>query len=182
MQSGSSGSPVHRRRSPPSHRELRGKKVAGRSAVRSASYRLWSCARCREQQRLCRPCDRGQRLCTPCAPEQRRQAVRRAGARYQGTRRGRRLHAARQARYRERRANFAAPKVTHPSVTQAAAAPTASVQPEVVSGGKDRDERAKTDRHRCSRCGVALPPWARVERRRGRPLGRRAPRPPRGPP
>ena len=71
--------------------------------------RLFNCARCRQQQLICRMCDRGQRYCGPgCARAARSAARRAAGARYQHSRRGRFTHAARQSRYRARQQ-----KVTH---------------------------------------------------------------------
>jgi len=68
------------------------------------SARLYSCARCRVQVRICRRCDRGNVYCgNGCARAQRREGVRRAGSRYQRTPRGARRHAARQRAWRERR-------------------------------------------------------------------------------
>lgn len=71
--------------------------------------RLFTCARCRAQVRICSRCDRGQIYCGPaCSQQARRASLRAAGRRYQRTRRGRLTHAERQRRYR-RRSN----KVTH---------------------------------------------------------------------
>lgn len=95
------------------------------------------------------------------------------------------MHAARQSRYLER-AKSSAPKVTHRPMTQAAVEAKDAIEPEVVSGGKDRDETSTKDVQRCSGCGVELPRWTRVGPRPGRRRqsgGRhRAARPPRGPP
>jgi hypothetical protein len=99
--------------------------------------------------------------------------MRRAGAEYQRTRRGAQLHAARMRRWRER-AKFGTQKVTHQTVTQAAAE------------GKPRgDESVRpatvvVDVERCSLCGMRLPSWARL----GPPRLRRArsPRTAVGPP
>ena len=61
---------------------------------------------------VCGACDRGRRFCSAeCAADARRAAVRLAGKAYQASPRGRLLHAARQARYRER-----ARAVTHQPV------------------------------------------------------------------
>ncbi len=47
------------------------------------SYRLYNCARCAAQVRLCRRCDHGNVYCAgECARISRRESVRRAGARY----------------------------------------------------------------------------------------------------
>ena len=79
--------------------------MAGARVVED-SYRLFSCARCHQPVRICAYCDRGNIYCGDgCSELRRRGSLRRAGQRYQGTRRGRHLHAARQARYRERQAS-----------------------------------------------------------------------------
>ena len=72
--------------------------------------RLFSCVACRTLLVICSACDRDNIYCASCAPEIRRQRRREAGARYQGTLRGKHMHAARQQRYRER---LKAQKVTH---------------------------------------------------------------------
>lgn len=75
-----------------------------------ASGRLFLCATplCRTQTIVCSRCDRGQIYCAQgCAGEARRRKQREAGQRYQSSFRGRRNHAARQARYRARRAGDA---------------------------------------------------------------------------
>lgn len=78
--------------------------------ISGSSYRLYSCACCAQQVRICRQCDRGNQYCAQgCAKQRRRQSVHRAGRRYQRSRRGARLHAARQRCWRAR----AAQKVTH---------------------------------------------------------------------
>lgn len=74
------------------------------------SARLYFCARCHEQVIICSHCDRGHRYCGEhCAQSARRQSRRRAGAKYQSSRRGRVANAARQQRYRECQRQ----KVTH---------------------------------------------------------------------
>jgi hypothetical protein len=72
--------------------------------------RLFNCAACRKLRIVCSKCDRGNIYCSTCAPERRRQRRREATARYQATPRGRRKHADRQRRYRER---LKLQKVTH---------------------------------------------------------------------
>ncbi len=75
-----------------------------------ASHRLFNCARCHRQVRICTYCDRGNIYCSDfCSSLVRIQSVRKAGARYQKTKIGRRHHAARQRRYRLRLLH----KVTH---------------------------------------------------------------------
>jgi hypothetical protein len=74
------------------------------------SYRLYNCARCAVQVRICSECDRGNQYCADgCAQICRRESLCRAGVRYQLSHRGAMRHAARQSAWRERRMQ----KVTH---------------------------------------------------------------------
>jgi hypothetical protein len=78
--------------------------------VREESYRLYGCRRCGVAVSICNQCDHGNIFCAgDCAVESRRESHRRAGARYQRTRRGAQRHAARQQLWRERQLE----KVTH---------------------------------------------------------------------
>lgn len=74
------------------------------------SYRLYNCARCAAQVRICSDCDRGNQYCAgDCAQIRRRESLCRAGVRYQLTFRGASSHAARQSALRARRMQI----VTH---------------------------------------------------------------------
>ena len=74
------------------------------------SYRLYSCARCAVQVRICSDCDRGNQYCAgDCAQIRRRESLCRAGVRYQLSFRGASMHAARQSALRVRRMQI----VTH---------------------------------------------------------------------
>lgn len=74
------------------------------------SHRLYNCLCCGVQVLICRWCDRGNVYCEgACAETCRRESLRRAGRRYQDSFRGATHHAARQSRWRRRRAQ----KVTH---------------------------------------------------------------------
>jgi hypothetical protein len=74
------------------------------------TYRLYNCARCAQQVHICRECDRGNQYCAgECAQIRRRESLRRAGERYQGSYRGAYAHAARQRAWRERQTQ----EVTH---------------------------------------------------------------------
>jgi hypothetical protein len=74
------------------------------------SHRVYHCSKCGVEVRICRRCDRGQVYCRgACGQERRRECLRRAGARYQSSRRGALRHAARQRAWRCRRAEI----VTH---------------------------------------------------------------------
>jgi hypothetical protein len=77
------------------------------------SHRIFNCAKCSRQVIICRACDRGDIYCSDlCAREQRTRSLSEAGKRYQGSFEGRRHHAARQAKYRERH-SASEEKVTH---------------------------------------------------------------------
>jgi len=76
----------------------------------SEANRLFNCVACSKLRFICSKCDRGNIYCSVCAPERRLIARRRASARYQATPRGKRMHADRQRRYRER---LKIQKVTH---------------------------------------------------------------------
>ena len=74
------------------------------------SYRLYSCARCAVQVRICSDCDRGNQYCAgECAEIRRRESLCRAGVRYQLSFRGASMHAARQSALRVRQMQI----VTH---------------------------------------------------------------------
>lgn len=69
----------------------------------NTTARLYNCARCHCQVVICRHCDRGNVYCGErCAKPARTETLRRAGSRYQSSRRGRLSNADRQRRYRER--------------------------------------------------------------------------------
>lgn len=75
--------------------------VAQTKTEPESSGRQFNCGRCRALVVICRHCDRGNIYCGPrCASEARRESRRACNARHQRSARGRRLHAARQARYR----------------------------------------------------------------------------------
>lgn len=74
------------------------------------SSRLFNCLRCHIQVFICRHCDRGNVYCSSnCALAARKKSLRAAGLRYQQTMQGKRKHAQRQYRYRQREIK----KVTH---------------------------------------------------------------------
>jgi hypothetical protein len=74
-----------------------------------ADIRLFNCARCHGQVRICRRCDRGNIYCgRRCSGAARIESLRAAGKRYQVSPKGRMNHALRQRRYRSR-----SNKVTH---------------------------------------------------------------------
>jgi hypothetical protein len=65
--------------------------------------RLYQCMLCYRHVRICRKCDHGNIYCGPiCSGTKRKISVKAARARYQNSFKGRRNHAASQARYRIR--------------------------------------------------------------------------------
>jgi hypothetical protein len=88
----------------PAEHGVRPRLVCDTVQAEPVSGRLFLCAGCRTQVIVCSCCDRGQIYCPAgCAARARRQNVLAAGQRYQQTRRGRQMHAARMGRYRSRR-------------------------------------------------------------------------------
>lgn len=153
--------------------------------------RLFVCARCRVQVVLCRRCDHGQRYCTrSCSRQARGSARRRSAQRYQRSRGGRRVHAARSRRWRERQpridpgpSDALANKVTHQgSQDPVPDAPLAEWSPDSATSKLRPLTQACTSAQagtlaatlvatlvvesgatpvRCRRCGAALVPWVR---------------------
>jgi hypothetical protein len=135
-------------------------------------YRLFACMRCRRLVAICSVCDRGQWYCgKACSQQSRRENSRAAGRRYQDQRPGRLRHAARQARYRERRA-AAAQKVTQHTT------PGERSRPTLRATTTEPGSRRWCDPARqawgapgvvvCDVCGARCAPYARFE-----PLRRR---------
>lgn len=157
-----------------------------------ASARMFLCARCLVQVRLCSHCDRGQRYCTPdCSRLARKAAQREAARRYQRSRAGRMAHAARSQRWRlrHRRAQSAAAQAMQ-TVAGAGNAVDANIVTHQGSpdGPGDALLLAWTSDHAkqslickpgkgqtCRRCGAALSHWVRQDFLRS-PAGVRASR------
>jgi hypothetical protein len=131
------------------------------------SYRLYSCARCAVQVRICSDCDRGNQYCGgECARIRRRESVCRAGARYQLSRRGALFHASRQSALRKRHAQ----KVTHqgsiPGIDAAivVTSTTTSEDPDVELAAlpaSPHHPRRLSRVSTCSFCWRPLPAFAR---------------------
>jgi hypothetical protein len=155
------------------------------------SYRLYSCARCAKQVRICLDCDHGNRYCAQeCAQIRRRESLRRAAECYQLGYRGACRHAARQARWRARQAQ----EVTHQgslptavalivrsisTTTEGTHADIAFVEPQPHATGHELAERRAHARWpvpytvpaapRCCFCGCLLSHFARLGPLRGGP-------------
>jgi hypothetical protein len=127
----------------------------GVEGQRQPSYRLYCCGRCGVLVCLCRRCDRGQIYCAgECARISRRESRRSAGRRYQRSRRGAQHHAARQRRYRLRRA--CQKIVTHRGSVAKSVGCTVALNvpamPDCVSM-----PAASVDGWRCDFCGRCVP-------------------------
>ena len=163
------------------------------------TYRLYNCARCAQQVRICRECDRGNQYCAgACAQIRRRESLHRAGRRYQSSYRGACAHAARQRAWRERQTQevthhgslsiavsvTVASSSTQTTIEQGTHVDTAAVEARAHSGCElaitleFADLRMHTGgathyagmpRLRCSVCGRVLPLFARLGSLRGGP-------------
>jgi hypothetical protein len=103
--------------------------------VAEPAYRVYCCRRCGIAVWVCPDCDCGQVYCAgECASSARRESVRRAGARYQKTRRGAHRHAARQRRWRQQQQQRdllqTSKIVTHHTCSTSATECTVSAQPQ----------------------------------------------------
>ena len=132
-------------------------------ALQQQLYRLYSCHRCGVQVRICQRCDHGNIYCgRECSAIRRRESLRRAGARYQRTRRGAARHAARQRGYRVRRKQ----KVTHQGCEALARAGNVAAHPNMKSESPDAPEdiympTSGSALSRCAFCEEPLPQWTR---------------------
>jgi len=123
-----------------------------------AICRLFLCARCRKQVRICPRCDRGQIYCPDgCAKIARRHSLREAGRRYQQSRQGRFKQAERIRRFRLRKQN-----VTHQGSESVAEhdllpANSAKVDKRVVLP----DQTSPLDTLRCHFCGCSCSDFVR---------------------
>jgi hypothetical protein len=153
------------------------------------TYRLYNCARCAQQVRICSNCDRGNRYCAgECAALRRRESLLRAARRYQRSYRGACAHAARQSAWRARQTQevthhgsigcvvsvTVANSSTQTTTTQRTHADITSLQLQAHSAARlaPCHAHAAGQAHRravssCSFCGRALPSFARLGALRG---------------
>ena len=146
---------------------------------REQSYRLYSCRGCSVSVSICGRCDRGNIYCAgECAAVSRRASNRRAGARYQRTRRGARRHAARQQAWRDRECE----KVTQqgcapvgPVFTMSITVDVAAIETldapctpeERIIAPTRRDDGGQRPVRRCDFCHAPLPAFTRLRSGRG---------------
>jgi hypothetical protein len=127
------------------------------------TYRLYNCAHCGVQVRICVRCDHGHIYCAGlCSSIRRRESLHRAGARYQRTLRGALCHALRQRRWRARQQ-----EVTHQGYHGAVRC--ASVAVRAISAEAHTDALCASSIRAsalplgyCSFCGAPLPVWTRL--------------------
>ncbi len=132
--------------------------------------RRFVCDRCRTAVYICSWCDHGHRYCSShCRQAARRRSLSEAGQRYQQSRRGRRLHAQRQATYRQRLRARSRQKVTHhrcrptsgsASVTSRERTPERSDLSPVGHGSRCRNASSPIV---CRFCGHGCEPFVRDE-------------------
>jgi hypothetical protein len=146
------------------------------------SARLFLCARCRDQVLLCSHCDRGQQYCSrACSSVSRRERRRETAERYQSSRGGQLRHAARSARWRQRRrsprqvnAGMDIDKVTHqgcldaPADASLLACDTPSVSEDSIDSESSADDTTAASAGAvglaalvCRRCAHPLRPHVR---------------------
>lgn len=124
------------------------------------SFRLFNCALCFVQVRLCSVCDRGNRYCSQiCAGLVRRRSQADAGRRYQRSFLGALNHANRQAVYRVRIAE----EVTHQGSPEAGSSDILSIGNDKGVCQPNLSEPETEERNRCSGCGALCGPFARPD-------------------
>lgn len=157
------------------------------------SARLFLCARCRDQVLLCSHCDRGQQYCSrACSSVSRRERRRETAGRYQSSRGGQLKHAARSARWRQRRRSLRQvntgmdiDKVTHqgcldaPADASLPACNTPSVSEDSIDSESSADATSAASAGKvgfaalvCRRCGHLL--RAHVRQHHGHPNSARS--------
>lgn len=111
--------------------------------------RLYNCAHCHKQCVICSCCDRGNIYCQKCSQEARKGSLKASGRRYQNTPQGKRNHAARQRRYRQRQREKLK-IVTHHSSSSPI---TDDLLPTVLDETKLKTILKKEDQNPCHFCG-----------------------------
>ena len=135
-------------------------------------YRLFLCARCLAQVAICSWCDFGQRYCAEgCSRESLLERWCEASCRYQATPKGRRRHAARQARYRARQSGSGVEPVCASVDADTAATQKVTHKGSLPAPGHRTLRRMSVVRRSrrgeapaavlCSFCGEACEPYAR---------------------
>ncbi len=131
--------------------------------------RLFNCARCRCPVTICSRCDHGHIYCGPrCSRTARSESLRKAGCRYQNTWYGRRLHAARQRRYRQRQNQ----KVTHQGSLSSPPDDSLCSALRECTGEGEKPAAARKGGIRCHFCDQSCSEYVRLDF-----LGARDPRP-----
>jgi len=120
----------------------------------SNSIRIFNCARCYTQVKICSKCDRGNIYCaSKCAGDARKESMKNAGKRYQTTQKGKMAHALRQKRYITRKLNKE--KMTHHGSFEDC--PDVLLVPEAKDTESERIEDvviAESTLHYCAFCHI----------------------------
>ena len=141
--------------------------LSDRSGMTASAYcsdgncsvgRTYLCVSCYQRAIICSQCDRGQIYCSrDCASRVRHSRLREAGRRYQATDRGRRLHAERSRRYRERNQH-----VTHQGSAPEATAREIIVTDVVLAVPSSKQTRSAGNKvHYCHFCGCSASEFVR---------------------
>ncbi len=124
------------------------------------SFRLFNCALCFQQVRLCSKCDRGNRYCGQiCASLARRRSKTEAGQRYQRSFRGALNHANRQAAYRVHTGK----EVTHQGSSEGTAPAILSLENDKETFEPSAAKPETKESNRCSGCGALCGLFARSD-------------------
>ena len=123
-----------------------------------ADIRLFNCARCHRQAKICRYCDRGNIYCgRACSIPARIESVRAAGKRYQRSLKGRMNHALRQRRYQSR-----SNKVTHQGSSESPSDDLLSPESRFESTAGRHESSIHTHAMQCNFCQRWLSAFIRV--------------------
>lgn len=131
----------------------------------SRSARLFQCARCYAQTKICSHCDRGNVYCGDCALSARKKARQATSKRYQQSPAGRLNHAARQQSYRERQ-RLKTEKVTHQGSESTENVLAQENHLQSNKDDSDSTESSKKGGISCGFCGLTCSPFLRCDFRR----------------
>ena len=124
--------------------------------------RLFNCASCQYQVKICNYCDRGNIYCTKCAPLARGKSQRAASKRYQNTRQGKLNHAKRQQRYslRQQQKNV---KMTYQSSNNLPSHDLLPTEPSLLAIEKNAASTATKQAVTCDFCGSQCNNFLRID-------------------
>lgn len=119
--------------------------------------RLYQCALCHRQAIVCSQCDRGQIYCSKtCSDKARTQSVKSARTRYRQSFKGKRNHAACQARYRDRLSKIVMDQGS-PPLDQCASMDSLNKHP------KNTEKEQSPEQLTCCFCKKQVSDWLRSD-------------------